>query len=198
MKAGAACFHVLLCLPLPASGQQAGRACLCLLPGGRRQQGRKAAKQPAQGGGGGGGGEPGAARSRARSACLCLPCKGRQNAPESVCSCLRAPLPVALPDHTLVLGSARLGERQRKPSSKAAADAPERTVGAKHKAGGDVTDVVGRKAKKVKKGPKTLKAKKGPKTLRKSPQCEHGHHKDRCKVVSRVRDVPDACVTPTM
>ena len=64
-----------------------------------------------------------------------------------------------------------------------------------------------RKAKKAKKGPKTLKAKKGPKTrkakkcpktLRKSPQCEHGRSKYRCKVVSRVRDVPDACALPTV
>ena len=126
-----------------------------------------------------------------------------------VCSCLRAPLPIALPDHTLVLGSARRGERHHQPSSKAAADAPERTVGAKHKAGGDVTDVVGeRKAKKAKKGPKTLKAKKdpktlkakkGPKTLRKpEPQCQHGRRKRMCKVISRVRDVPDACALPTV
>ena len=125
-----------------------------------------------------------------------------------VCSCLRAPLPIALPDHTLVLGSARRGERHRQPSPKAAADAPERTVGAKHKAGGDVTDAVGRKAKKAKKGPKTLKAKKdpktlkakkGPKTLRKpEPQCQHGRRKRMCKVISRVRDVPDACALPTV
>eukprot|EP00802_Teleaulax_amphioxeia_P015338 Tamp_15427.p3 GENE.Tamp_15427~~Tamp_15427.p3 ORF type:complete len:168 (-),score=33.24 Tamp_15427:795-1298(-) len=126
---------------------------------------------------------------------------------------------------TAVAASARRGERHRQPSPKAAADAPERTVGAKHKAGGDVTAVVGRKAKKAKKGPKTLKAKKDPKTLKakkgpktlKKPepqcqhgrrkrqckecgtgQCQHGRFKHQCKVVSRVHDVPDACALPTV
>ena len=70
-------FTCALCLPVPALQRQAERACRCLLPGGRRQQGRKTAGESGRG-----------LFSRARSACLCLPGHGRQGAPASAC-CLQ-------------------------------------------------------------------------------------------------------------
>ena len=82
--------------------------------------------------------EGGASATVAKTAMAARCARAPLRTPGRVCPRLRASLPVALPDHTLVLGSAGRGARQRQPSSKAA-DALEGTaVGAKRNAGCDV------------------------------------------------------------